>query len=167
MAKRLIKTIKNGIMVLSATFENVNYWDEQLIKVMFGYRCGIQANTKFFPFMILIGCTPHLRADNHLHSLIVVVDETSNVKTIIEQFMQKMKLIISIHENVLLNVEQTPQKQKKTYVTREGKQTFEGLVVGQIMVKMKKPGKKEALTSSWEGPYQFVAHVDGIGNLDL
>jgi hypothetical protein len=35
------------------------------------------------------------------------------------------------------------------------------------MVKMKKPGKKEALTSSWEGPYQFVAHVDGIGNLDL
>jgi len=31
------------------------------------------------------------------------------------------------------------------------------------MVKMKKLGKKKALTSSWEGPYQFVAHEDGIG----
>jgi hypothetical protein len=35
------------------------------------------------------------------------------------------------------------------------------------MVKMKKPGKKKALTASWEGPYQFVAHTDGIGNLDF
>jgi hypothetical protein len=35
------------------------------------------------------------------------------------------------------------------------------------MVKMKKLGKKKALTSSWEGPYQFVVHVDGIGNLDF
>ncbi len=35
------------------------------------------------------------------------------------------------------------------------------------MVKMKKPRKKKALTSSWEGPYQFVAHVDGIGNFDF
>ncbi len=26
---------------------------------------------------------------------------------------------------------------------------------------MKKLGKKKALTSSWEGPYQFVAHEDG------
>jgi hypothetical protein len=35
------------------------------------------------------------------------------------------------------------------------------------MVKMKKLGKKNALTSSWEGPYQFVAHANGIGNLDF
>ncbi len=110
--------------------KNVNYWDEQLAKVMFRYKCGIQANTKFSPFMILIGCTPHLRANNHLHSLTVVVDETADVETTAKQFMQKMKLIISIHENVLLNVKQAPQKQKKTYATREGKQTFEGLVVG-------------------------------------
>jgi hypothetical protein len=27
------------------------------------------------------------------------------------------------------------------------------LVAGQTMVKMKKLGKKKALTSSWEGPY--------------
>jgi hypothetical protein len=35
------------------------------------------------------------------------------------------------------------------------------------MVKMKKPGKKKALITSWEGPYQFVVHTDGIGNLDF
>ncbi len=35
------------------------------------------------------------------------------------------------------------------------------------MVKMKKLGKKKALTSSQEGPYQFVAHKDGNGNLDF
>jgi len=41
-----------------------------------------------------------------------------------------MKLIASIHENVLFNVKQAQKKQKKTYVTRKGKQTFEGLVFG-------------------------------------
>jgi hypothetical protein len=35
------------------------------------------------------------------------------------------------------------------------------------MVKMKKLGKKKALTSSWERPYQFVVYADGIGNLDF
>jgi hypothetical protein len=148
MVEHLIKTIKHGITVQFATLENSNYWDEQLAKVMFGYRCGIQASTKFSPFMILIGHTPHLRADNYLHSLIVVVDEIVDAKTTVEQFMQNMKLIASIHENVLLNVEQAQQKQKKTYATRKGKQTFEGLVIGQTMVKMKKPRKKKALTSS-------------------
>jgi hypothetical protein len=58
MAKYLIKTIKHGITILSATQENVDCWDEQLAKVMFGYRCGIQANTKFSRFMIMIGHTP-------------------------------------------------------------------------------------------------------------
>jgi hypothetical protein len=52
-------------------------------------------------------------------------------------------------------------------VTRKVKHAFEGLVVGETMVKMKKPGKKKALTASWEGPYLFVAHTDGIGNLDF
>jgi hypothetical protein len=35
------------------------------------------------------------------------------------------------------------------------------------MVKMKKPGKKKALTTSWEGPYQFIGHADGKGNFDF
>jgi hypothetical protein len=44
---------------------------------------------------------------------------------------------------------------------------FDGLVAGETMVKMKKPGKKKALTASWEGPYQFVGHTDGKGNFDF
>ncbi len=41
MVEHLIKTIKHGINILSVTPKNVDYWDEQLAKVMFGYRCGI------------------------------------------------------------------------------------------------------------------------------
>ncbi len=96
---------------------------------MFGYKCEIQASTKFSPFMIMTGCTPRLRADNYLHSLITMIDDTIDAETVVAQFFQKMKLITSIHENVLLNVEQAKKKQKKTYATRKGKQTFEGLVV--------------------------------------
>jgi hypothetical protein len=117
--------------------------------------------------MILTGRTPRLRADNYLHSLTAEVDDTADVKTTAERLMQKMKLIASIHENVLLNVEQAQQKQKRTYTARKGKQIFEGLVAGETMVKMKKPGKKKALTASCEGPYLFVAHTNGVGNLDF
>ncbi len=164
MVKHLIKTIKHGITVLSATLENIDYWDEQLAKVMFGCRCGIQTSTKFSPFMIVTSRTPRLKADNYMHSLTAVTNDNVIVEVAITQFLQKMKLIASIHENVLLNVEQTQKKQRKTYVTRKGKQTFEGLVEGETMVKMKKPGKKKALTLSWEGPYQFIGHADGKGN---
>ncbi len=94
--------------------------------------------------------------------MIVVVDDNVDVETVVTQFLQKVKLIVSIHENVLLDVEQAQKKQRKTYATRKGKQTFEGLVIEETMVKMKKLGKKKALTANWEGPYQFVAHVDGI-----
>jgi hypothetical protein len=59
-----------------------------------------------------------------------------------------MKLVASIHENVLLNVEQAQKKQKKTYATRKGKQTFEGLVTRLTTIKMKKLGKKKTLTLS-------------------
>jgi hypothetical protein len=51
------------------------------------------------------------------------------------------------------NQQKKKKKKKKTYATRRGKQTFEGLVNGQTMVKMKKPKKKKVLTFSWEGPY--------------
>jgi hypothetical protein len=42
MAERVIKTIKHGITVLTATPENVECWDKHLTKIMFVYRCGIQ-----------------------------------------------------------------------------------------------------------------------------
>jgi hypothetical protein len=54
-----------------------------------------------------------------------------------------------------------------TYATRRGKHVFEGLVAGETMVKMKKPGKRRALTTSWEGPYLFVGHTNGKGNLEF
>jgi hypothetical protein len=128
MAEHLTKTIKHGITILSATPENIDCWDEQLAKVMFGYRCGIQASTKFSPFMIVTGHTPCFRTDNYLHSLIAMIDDSVAVEVAAAQFLQKMKLIASIHENVLLNVEQAQKKQRKTYATKKGKQTFEGLV---------------------------------------
>jgi hypothetical protein len=55
MAEHMIKTIKHGVTVLAANPANVDCWDEHLAKVLFGYRCGVQASTKFFPFMILTG----------------------------------------------------------------------------------------------------------------
>jgi hypothetical protein len=167
MAERLIKTIKHGITVLAATPENVDCWDEHLVKILFGYKCGIQASTKFSPFMILTGRTPRLRADNYLHALTPMTDDNIDVEVTAAQFLQKVKLIASIHENVLLNVEQAQKKQKKTYDGRKGKQTFEGLVAGETLVKMKKPGKKKVLAASWEGPYQFIGHANGKGNYDL
>jgi hypothetical protein len=105
MVERLIKTIKHGIIVLFATPQNIDSWDEQFAKVMFGYRCGIQASTKFSPFMIVTGRTPRLRADNYLHSLTAMIDDNVAVEVAIAQVLQKMKLIANIHENVLLNVE--------------------------------------------------------------
>jgi hypothetical protein len=167
MVERMIKTLKHGITVLAADPANVNYWDEHLAKVLFGYRCGVQASTKFSPFMILTGRSPRLKADNHLDALTDEVDDTASVEVTAIQFLEKVQLIASIHENVLLNVEQAQKKQKSAYANRPGKHLFEGLVAGESMVKMKKPGKRRALIASWEGPYQFVGHADGKGNFDF
>ncbi len=163
----MIKTIKHGITVLAANPANVDCWDKHLAKVLFGYRCGVQASTKFSPFMILTGRSPRLRADNYLNALTDVTNDGANVEVAAAQFLQKMRLIASIHESVLLNVEQAQKKQRTTYATRKGKHLFEGLVAGETMVKMKKPGKRRALTASWEGPYQFVGHADGKCNFDF
>jgi hypothetical protein len=110
MAKRLIKTIKHGITVLAAAPESVDCSDEHLAKILFGYRCGIHSSTKFSPFMILTGRTPRLRADNYLHALTAITDDDVNVEVAAAQFLQKVKLIANIHENVLLNVEQAQKK---------------------------------------------------------
>jgi hypothetical protein len=102
----MIKTIKHGITVLATNPANVDCWDEHLAKVLFGYRCGVQASTKFSPFMVLKGRSSRLRADNYLSALTGVVDDGIDVGQIAAQFLEKVKLIASIHENVLLNVEQ-------------------------------------------------------------
>jgi hypothetical protein len=167
MVERMIKTIKHGIIVLATTPANMDCWDQQLVKVLFGYRCGIQASTKFSPFMILTDRTPRLRADNYLQALTAETNDGVDMETAAAQFLQKVELIASIHDNVLLNVEQAQKQQKKIYAARRGKHLFEGLIAGQTMVKMKKPGKRRALIASWEGPYQFIGHTDGKGNLDF
>jgi hypothetical protein len=105
MAERMIKTIKHGITVLVADPTNVDCWDEHLAKVLFGYRCGIQASTKFSPFMILTGRSPRLRADNYLNALTDVIEDGTDVEVAATQFLEKVKLIASIHESILLNVE--------------------------------------------------------------
>ncbi len=102
----MIKTIKHGITVLAATLGNMDCWDDHLAKIQFGYRCGIRASTTFSPFMILTGRTPRLRGDNYLHALITETDVGAEVEVAATQFLQKMEFIASIHENVLLNVEQ-------------------------------------------------------------
>ncbi len=167
MVECMIKTIKHGITVLVANFATVDSWDEHLAKVLFGYRCGVQASTKFSPFMVLTGRSPRLRADNYLSALTSVVDDEDDVEQIVAQFLEKVKLIASIHESVLLHVKQAQKKQRSTYASRKGKHLFEGLVAGETMVKMKRPGKKRALAASWEGPYRFLGHVDGKGNYDF
>ncbi|CAK9211444.1 unnamed protein product, partial [Sphagnum troendelagicum] len=78
-------------------------WDEQLAKVLFGYRCGIQASTKFSPFMILTGRTPRLRADNYLQTLTNETDDGADIEDVVAQFLQKVELIGSIHNDVLCN----------------------------------------------------------------
>jgi hypothetical protein len=60
--------------------------------------------------MILTGRTPHLRVDNYLHALTAITDDDVDVEVAATQFLQKVKLIVSIHENVLLNVEQAQKK---------------------------------------------------------
>jgi len=163
----MIKTIKHGIMVMATNPANMDCWDEHMAKVLFRYRCGVQASTKFSLFMVLTGRSPRLRADNYLSALTGVVDDGVDVEQIAAQFLEKVKLIANIHENVLLNVKQAQKRQQSTYANKKGKHLFEGLIARETMVKMKKPGKKRALAASWEGPYRFVRHVDGKCNYDF
>jgi hypothetical protein len=102
-----------------------------------------------------------------LQALTAETDDGDDIEEAAAQFLQKMELIGSIHNSVLCNVEQAQKQQKKVHAARRGKHLFEGLIAGQTMVKMKKPGKRRALSASWEGPYQFIRHTDGKGNLDF
>jgi hypothetical protein len=71
--------------------------------------------------MVLTGRTPRLRADNCLNTLTDEIDDTATVEDMATRFLEKVKLISSIHESVLFNVEQTQKKQKSTYANQAGK----------------------------------------------
>jgi hypothetical protein len=73
MVEHLIKTIKHKLIIMVAT--NIHDWDLVLPKILFGYRCGIQANMKYFPFMVLTIRKPRLTIDNTLSGLCDVFDE--------------------------------------------------------------------------------------------
>jgi hypothetical protein len=60
--------------------------------------------------MILIGRTLRLQVDNYLQVLTITVDDVANIPTNVEHFIKKMKLVASIHENMLFKVEQTQKK---------------------------------------------------------
>jgi hypothetical protein len=160
MVERLIKTIKHGLTVMVVT--NIQNWDLLLPRILFGYQCGIQANTKHSLFMVFTSCTQRLTIDNNLRGLCDVFDEQENHEVMAKQMILKMRLITSVHKTLLGNVKQAQRKQKKVYVVRKGLQTFEGFTEN-ANVKMCKPGKKRSLLSNWEGPYFFVEYKDGKG----
>ncbi len=60
--------------------------------------------------MILTGRSPRLRADNYLNALTNVMVDGVDVEVVAAQFLEKVRLIASIHESVLLNVEQAQKK---------------------------------------------------------
>ncbi len=56
--------------------------------------------------MIRTGQTPRLRADNYFQALTAETDDGVDMETTAVQFLQKVELITSIHNNILFNVEQ-------------------------------------------------------------
>jgi hypothetical protein len=51
MVKKMIKTIKHGLLVVSLA--NIQGWDLQVLNILFEYHYGIQNNTKYSPYMIV------------------------------------------------------------------------------------------------------------------
>jgi hypothetical protein len=62
--------LKHGLIVLSIIPEHAQDWDDQLPRILFGYRCGLQSNIKFSPHMLQTCRTPILKADNFLSPLV-------------------------------------------------------------------------------------------------
>jgi hypothetical protein len=60
MTKKLFKTLKHGLTILSATTieQYVPNWDNHLPQNLFGYCYGIQTNINFFRHMILTSHIP-------------------------------------------------------------------------------------------------------------
>ncbi len=109
MVEWMIKTIKHGITTLSRLLEYVKNWDLQIQHVLFGYKCGMQASTKFSPFLWSL-LDVHLKVDNHLNMLTQELDMEVGVKKMVEQVIAKMELIIGMHKTIMGNVEKSHQK---------------------------------------------------------
>jgi len=66
MVEKMIKTLKHGLTIVFSA--NIQRWDVQVPRILFGYQCGIQISTKYSPYMILTRI-PRLTIDNRLSSL--------------------------------------------------------------------------------------------------
>jgi hypothetical protein len=161
MVERMIKTLKNGLSLVS--FTDLDNWDLQLPQILFGYKCGVQASTKFSPFMVLIGRTPRLTCDNGLSTFTNVQKDEFTLDEMTQLMVEKFKLIFYMHSFVLENVDQAQKRQCRSYATQKNKQEFSGLEEGRTMVKLRKPRKKRALLVNWECPYTFVKYKDEKG----
>jgi hypothetical protein len=73
MVECLIKTIKQGLTIMVAL--DIQCWDILLPHILFGYCCGVQASTKYSPFVVLIKRIPRLTIDNNLNNLCDMFDE--------------------------------------------------------------------------------------------
>lgn len=79
-----MKTLKHGLIILFTTTNHVQDWDKQLQRILFGYHCAVQANTKFSLHMLLIGWTPRLIVDNSLSLLVQAFKEDENLIVMVE-----------------------------------------------------------------------------------
>jgi hypothetical protein len=104
MVERMIKTLKNGLFVMSST--NLDNWDFQLLRIFFGYRNGVQASTKFSPFMVMTRKTPIFTCDNSLATFTNVEEEEFTLEEMTQLTVEKLKLISNMHSSVLENVDQ-------------------------------------------------------------
>jgi len=122
MVERMIKNLKNGLSMVSST--DLDNWDLQLPRILFGYGCSVQASIKFFLFMVLIGRTPRFTCDNELFAFTNVEKDELTLHEMIQLIVEKLKLISNMHSFVLENVDQTQKRQHMSYVAWKGKQEF-------------------------------------------
>ncbi len=88
--ERLVKTFKHGLTILSTNPEHAQDWDKNMPKILFGYRCGVQMNTKFSPHMLLSGRTPRLKANNFLNPLVQTYYDDENTIVVTTQMDQQI-----------------------------------------------------------------------------
>jgi predicted ester cyclase len=72
--------------------------------ILFGYRCGVQVNTKFSLHMLLTNHTPRLKVDNFLSMLVQTFDTYADLAFMAEQMISKLQLITKMHGEVTNNI---------------------------------------------------------------
>jgi hypothetical protein len=95
MVERMIKTLKNGLSVLSSI--NLDNWDLQLPQILFSFKGGVHASTNFSPFMVLTRRTPRLACDNSLVAFSNVEEEELTLEEMTQLMVEKFKFISNMH----------------------------------------------------------------------